>query len=61
MRKLSPYSIGAPPTFDPCEKCIVKVCCSEACDEKIRYLMSQMIVNPPARKLRLAKKRRKKK
>jgi len=37
MRTLSPYSIGETPTFDPCEKCIIKVNCSQICDGKLRY------------------------
>ena len=56
---LSPYSIGSPPTFDPCEKCIVKINCSELCDDRLRFTMA----NKKAKsiKIRLGRKRRKKK
>ena len=46
MRKLNPYSIGETPTFDPCEKCLVKSCCSEICDDRLRYTM-KLIKNRP--------------
>ncbi len=59
MKGLNPYSIGPPPTFDPCEKCLVKACCSETCDDKFRWNM--MNIKPTSIRIRLAKKRRKKK
>lgn len=59
MKKLSPYSIGEPPTFDPCEKCLLKVCCSEICDARLRWFMNQVKTRPEATKIYLKKYRRK--
>jgi len=59
MVVLNPYSIGPVPTFDPCEKCLIKVCCSETCDGKFRWNMAN--VKPSAIRIRIGRKRRKKK
>ncbi len=59
MIKLNPYSIGPPPTFDPCEKCLIKACCNETCDDKLRWNINN--VKPSSIRIRLPKKRRKKK
>jgi hypothetical protein len=40
--KLNPYSIGETPTFDPCLKCLVKACCSEICDSRLRWFMKNV-------------------
>jgi len=37
MRRPNPYGIGPVPIFDPCEKCVIKMCCSYLCEEKIKY------------------------
>ncbi len=59
MNTLSPYSIGKAPTFDPCEKCIVKIHCSEICDDRLRYIMAHK--KPSSIKIRFPKRRKKKK
>lgn len=56
--KLNPYSIGPPPSFDPCEKCLVKACCSEVCDDRARWTMNNK--KPSSIKIRLNKRKRKK-
>ncbi len=59
MNNLSPYVIGDIPNFNPCDKCILKVKCSDNCDEKLLYLRykkkSEKVI------IRLSKRRRKKK
>ncbi len=39
MLKINPYLIGAAPSFDPCEKCLVKPTCSERCEDRIRFIL----------------------
>ena len=58
MKGLSPYSIGPPPTFDPCEKCIIKVNCSETCDDRFRWVMNNK--KPTSIKIRIKRRRKKK-
>ena len=59
MKKLSPYSIGPAPNFDPCEKCLIKACCNETCDDRFRWNMAN--VKPTPLKIKFGKRRRKKK
>jgi len=59
MKKLSPFSIGSTPTFDPCEKCFVKACCSELCDDRLRWFLKNQKSKPI--KIKLGRKRRNKK
>lgn len=59
MKRLSPYSIGETPNFDPCEKCIIKVNCSELCDDRLKWYWKNM--KTPPIKIKFGRKRRKKK
>lgn len=60
MVKDSPYYIGDHPIFDPCDKCIVKVCCSEICKEKIMFLKGYKKPNEIVAKFKLLRRRKKK-
>jgi len=58
MDKLSPYAIGKPPIFDPCEKCLIKMCCSKKCKPKLMFMKGY---RDPNELLACIRKRRKKK
>jgi len=59
MKRLNPYSIGETPNLNPCERCIVKVNCSEQCDDRLRWFLKNQKSKPIT--IRLKQKRRKKK
>lgn len=54
------YLIGEIPLFDPCAKCIVKVCCTRICKEKILFLKNYKEPNKVVATLKLRKRRKKK-
>jgi hypothetical protein len=60
MVGLNPYSIGAPPNFNPCEKCIIQVNCSIECNDKLRWNI-KILNRKPVDKIMLNRRRRKKK
>ena len=59
MKRLNPYSIGETPNLNPCEKCLIKACCSEQCDDRLRWNMAN--VKPPSIKIRLSKRKKRRK
>jgi len=56
-RKLNPYSIGEIPIFNPCDKCIIQVNCSELCDDKLRWQMKNKKIPPIKIKLKQRKRK----
>jgi hypothetical protein len=59
MRRLNPYSIGEIPNFNPCEKCIIKVNCSEECDDKLRWNIKVLNRKPSSVKIKLRRRKKK--
>lgn len=60
MDKLSPYAIGKPPIFDPCIKCLVKVCCSQICRPKLMFMKGYKDPNETLATIKKMKRRKKK-
>jgi hypothetical protein len=60
-KKLSPYSIGETPCFDPCLTCLVKSCCSEICDARLRWFMKNVKSKKKPIKIGMRKRRKIKK
>ena len=57
--KASPYLIGDVPTFDPCDKCLIKEICSKICEAKVLFDRKNVVQDNTIRIKR--PKRRKKK
>jgi len=57
MTTLSPYSIGEIPNFDPCDKCLIRVACTQVCKPKLRFDKNQ----PKSEKIVIRARRRRKK